>query len=189
LEDEIIGDGVDEFVRDGFSPPGPPENNMFSVALDEGGAVRLFEEGIDNFVGFKLDTGNYGWIRVQFDSTAGEGVGSLTLLDGAYDNTGAPIAAGDQGPSGPASADFDGDGDVDGADFLTWQRGLGTAGAATSNTGDADGDVAVNRMDLQIWRSQFGGSLAAAEAIAIPEPATCTLSAFLIAIALRRRRM
>jgi hypothetical protein len=188
FEGEIIGDGVDEFVRDGFSPPGPPNNNTFSVALDEGGAVRFFAEGIDNFVGFKLASGNYGWIRMQFDPAAGDGAGSLTLLDAAYDNTGAPIAAGDQGPHGPASADFDGDGDTDGQDFLTWQKGLGTVGAATQSTGDADGDLAVNRNDLRIWKSRFGSSAAVAAAASIPEPAAVCLSLPVLALLLIRKR-
>jgi hypothetical protein len=188
FESEIIGDGVDEFVRDGFSPPGPPNNNTFSVALDEGGAVRFFAEGVDNFVGFRLASGNYGWIRVQFDPTAGDGDGSLTFIDGAYDNTGAPIAAGDQGTHGPASADFDGDGDADGQDFLTWQKGLGTTGTATPTTGDADGDLAVNRNDLRIWKSRFGGSPAVAAAASIPEPAAISLSLPAVALLLVRKR-
>jgi hypothetical protein len=187
-EGEIIGDGVDEFVRDQLSPPGPPNNNTFSVGLDEGGAVRFFAEGVDNFLGFKLDGGNYGWIRVQFDSTAGGGDGSLTFLDGAYDNTGAPIAAGDQGPHGPASADFDGDGDVDGQDFLTWQKGLGTTGSATEATGDADGDLAVNRNDLRVWKSRFGSAAAVAAAAAIPEPTAVCLSLPVLALFFVRRR-
>jgi hypothetical protein len=188
FDGEIIGDGVDEFVRDGFSPPGPPDNNTFSVALDEGGAVRFFAEGVDNFVGFKLASGNYGWIRVHYDPTAGDGGGSLTFLDGAYDNAGAPIAAGDQGSHGPASADFDGDGDADGQDFLTWQRGLGTAGTATQSTGDADGDLAVNRNDLRIWKSRFGSSAATAATSSIPEPAAIFLSVPVLGLCLARRR-
>jgi hypothetical protein len=187
-EGELIGDGLEEFVRDGFSSPGPPENNTFSVALDEGGTVRFFAEGVDNFVGFKLASGYYGWIRVQFDSTAGGGVGSLTFIDGAYDNTGAPIAAGDQGPSGPASADFDGDGDVDGEDFLTWQQGLGTAGSATRSTGDANGDLAVTQMDLRIWKSRFGGPAAVVAASTIPEPAAIALSLPILGLLSIRRR-
>ena len=36
------------------------------------------------------------------------------------------------------SADFDGDGDVDTADILTWQRGFGTILGAAHTDGDAD---------------------------------------------------
>jgi hypothetical protein len=40
-------------------------------------------------------------------------------------------------------ADFDADGDVDGADFLTWQRGVGVGGV-THSMGDANGDAVVD---------------------------------------------
>jgi hypothetical protein len=56
------------------------------------------------------------------------------------------------------SADFDGDGDADGADFLIWQRGQGIASGATKAQGDATGDGAVNNLDLVAWKSQFGAA-------------------------------
>jgi hypothetical protein len=55
------------------------------------------------------------------------------------------------------NGDFDGDGHVDGSDFLTWQRGLGVTGA-TPEQGDANGDGAVDAADLAIWQEQFGPS-------------------------------
>jgi spore coat protein CotH len=61
----------------------------------------------------------------------------------------------------PGSADFDADGDVDGGDFLRWQRGLGKP-AAVAGDGDADLDADVDGIDLAIWRNQFGASAAAA---------------------------
>jgi hypothetical protein len=58
----------------------------------------------------------------------------------------------------PLDADFNGDGDADGADFLQWQRGNGTATGATKAQGDADGDGAIDGVDLTIWRGEFGDS-------------------------------
>jgi hypothetical protein len=58
------------------------------------------------------------------------------------------------------SADFDGDGDVDGRDFLAWQRG----------NGDADGNSVSNEDDLAIWQEQYGTSLLVAATTAVPEP-------------------
>jgi hypothetical protein len=55
----------------------------------------------------------------------------------------------------PANADFDANGQVDGHDFLAWQRGLGTVDAA-SEQGDANGDSVVDAADLTIWQEQFG---------------------------------
>jgi hypothetical protein len=67
------------------------------------------------------------------------------------------------------SADFDGDGLVDGADLLAWQRGLGTSGA-TRMAGDADGDGDVDGNDLVIWRQQHGQGSAIAAGANVPEP-------------------
>lgn len=58
--------------------------------------------------------------------------------------------------SSAVSADFDLDGDVDGHDFLTWQRGFGTSPNATHSQGDADIDGSVAAADLAIWQLQYG---------------------------------
>jgi hypothetical protein len=91
----------------------------------------------------------------------------------------APIA-----PSG--DADFDNDSDVDGADFVIWQRGLGTG--TTNGQGDADGNGVVNGADLGVWKGEF----ATAEPVAgaVPEPAAVALAGCVV-VALggpRRRR-
>lgn len=66
-------------------------------------------------------------------------------------------------------ADFNNDGQIDGRDFLIWQRGFGPAG--TNASGDANGDGVVDGADLQVWSSHYGsGSLSAS--VAVPEPAT-----------------
>ena len=54
------------------------------------------------------------------------------------------------------TADFDSDADIDGTDFLTWQRGFGTSSTATKEDGDADGDGTVDEVDLGVWELQFG---------------------------------
>ena len=60
-----------------------------------------------------------------------------------------------QGSSSTNSADFDTDGDIDGRDFLLWQRGFGTPNASKYD-GDADDNDDVDSLDLGIWQSQFG---------------------------------
>jgi hypothetical protein len=68
-------------------------------------------------------------------------------------------------------ADFDDDGDVDGRDFVIWQRGFGTG--TTNAMGDANGSGTVDGADLAIWQSQYnGGALAAAS---VPEPSSALL--------------
>jgi len=53
------------------------------------------------------------------------------------------------------SADFDVDGDVDGADFLRWQRGFGKANAQRAD-GNSDDDSDVDASDLAAWTVSFG---------------------------------
>ena len=87
------------------------------------------------------------------------------------------------------TADFDSDGDIDGADFLTWQRGFGAAGDRAD--GDADGDLFVDADDLAIWRTQFSGKPATAAAAAVPEPTglIAVLLAALAPLTARRSRL
>jgi hypothetical protein len=101
---------------------------------------------------------------------ATNGTGSSTPNDQAYvfDNI---IIEGLTG----ANADFDQDGDVDGSDLLTWQRGFGVG--ATFVDGDANGDGTVDDLDLAIWQSQYGRTSGGLETIAaVPEPASLALA-------------
>jgi pimeloyl-ACP methyl ester carboxylesterase len=61
----------------------------------------------------------------------------------------------------PASADFDDDGDVDGRDFLVWQRG-----------GSPD---SFSAGDLSLWQSQYGNPALNVDAVAVPEPGATEL--------------
>ena len=83
-------------------------------------------------------------------------------------------------------ADFDGDGDVDGSDLLTWQRGLGlSGGAATVAAGNANGDTVIDGADLAVWRSQYGSAVPAVGAV--PEPAAAWMALAAMAGLLGRR--
>jgi len=79
--------------------------------------------------------------------------------------------------SNPSNGDFDGDDDVDGEDFLIWQRGFGSTGQPDATTGDADDDGDVDDADLALWKSHFGGAPAVAAVGAVPEPASLALLA------------
>jgi hypothetical protein len=92
---------------------------------------------------------------------------------------------------GFGSADFDFDSDVDGHDFLIWQRGLGTTNAirldGNANDGE-DGDV--DGGDLALWQATYGAAAATGAAGAVPEPGAAglaLLAAGALARAARRR--
>jgi hypothetical protein len=88
------------------------------------------------------------------------------------------------------SADFDGDGDVDGRDFLIWQRGFGLTGSASPADGDANSDGNVNDADLAIWQTQYASVPTAAAVATVPEPATAVVSliAAIVVTGLRQRQ-
>ena len=178
VEGDIIGDGVEEYVR---SIP------TWSLALDEGGTVTQFDANADNFVGFKLDTGDFGWMRVQYDATS---PGTLTFVDGAYENTGLPIAAGDIGASVAVEGDYNGNNVVDAADYTVWRNNLGLQNGATPSQGDGTGDGKVTPEDYTYWKVRFGngpgqGSIRSA---AVPEPAMLLLVSWAIVPLARSRR-
>lgn len=68
--------------------------------------------------------------------------------------------------------DFDSDGDVDGGDFLAWQRQLGQAGHYPLQQLAADGNVdgAVDFDDLDVWRQYAGRSIHPPPASGMPAP-------------------
>ena len=53
------------------------------------------------------------------------------------------------------NGDFNGDGKVNGQDFLIWQLHYPTASGATPDTGDANGDGKVNGQDFLIWQANY----------------------------------
>ena len=76
------------------------------------------------------------------------------------------------------SADFDGNGVVNGEDFRTWQLGFGTTSTATPGTGDANGDGDVDEEDLFLWQQQYSNPPPLA-VIRVPEP---TSFAFVVGV-------
>ncbi|HMO86848.1 MAG TPA: hypothetical protein PKC18_18210 [Lacipirellulaceae bacterium] len=100
-----------------------------------------------------------------------EGLGLVSVGDVFVDNIVVSLNS-----SAVENADFNGDGIVDGADFVIWQRGLGVG--SSLETGDANADAAVDGQDLAIWSAQFGPvSSASTFAAGVPEPAGMVLLA------------
>jgi hypothetical protein len=90
------------------------------------------------------------------------------------------------------NGDYDGDLDVDGADFLLWQRSFGDS--LEPGTGaDGNGDGHVDAGDLAVWRETFGLSATVPTYSPVPEPAISLptmilLTAVSVACRTRRRR-
>lgn len=132
--------------------------------------------GIDSLLRVSRNTGEIeilddptdGWMHLggsqyQLELTLDGGVGDLLKF-----NTGHQFV-------GIEFADFDTDGDVDGADFLAWQRGFGTTSGASLADGDTNWDGKVNADDLTIWQAQFDSHASSTLAAAVPEPSTAGL--------------
>jgi hypothetical protein len=175
-------------------------NNNAGIPKDviADGQWHFYEWNLDNFDGTNGD-GN-GWTTVS-----GIIAGTQTVADGNHTvdsiilrNAAVPAAStiyidflavnrlgsiADLLVSGPEdNADFDSDSDVDGADFLIWQRGFGQPGDRADGNANPSVDGNVDAADLAVWRTQFGpGAPASIATSAVPEP-TCT--ALLAAIAL-----
>lgn len=82
--------------------------------------------------------------------------------------------------------DFDFDLDVDGADFLVWQREVG---ATLPSPADATRNGVVDAADVAVWQEHFGESPhSSPAATSIPEPLAMTLFVPLFVTALVSRR-
>lgn len=90
-----------------------------------------------------------------------------------------------------ASADANGDGKIDGLDFLVWAQNYGNDPAldlpGSPANGDFNGDGVVDGLDYVIWTEDFGQG--PSDVTIIPEPGSFSLlSLALASFTLRRRR-
>ncbi len=60
------------------------------------------------------------------------------------------------GTSATTAGDYDRDGDVDGKDFLGWQRQFGDNVAPPGSGADGNSDGTVNTADYVVWQDNFG---------------------------------
>ncbi|MBA3482238.1 MAG: PEP-CTERM sorting domain-containing protein [Pirellulales bacterium] len=162
----------------------------YSIAIPNDGQWRriTFDVAPDDFVPSPGNTGpapsataalmGVTHLRILHNPTPGDFLGESNPGSMRVNNI---LAEGDV----VEDADFDGDDDVDGNDFLIWQRGLGVG--TTQPTGDADGNGSVNALDLAVWKAQFG--MPAMQAVAaIPEPASVGLAALAVLAGILARR-
>jgi hypothetical protein len=123
----------------------------------------------------------YGWIGIRITNEAdatGEVVGW-----GYETEQGMSILAGATAPA--IAGDYNGNGQVDAADYVVWRNNNGLMGGATPEQGDGTGDGNVTLEDYNLWRSNFGigagtGAFvhSGAAVQAVPEPQSLVLSLF-----------
>jgi hypothetical protein len=85
------------------------------------------------------------------------------------------------------TGDYDADADADGADFLIWQR---TVGSTTNLDADGNGNGVIDAADLDEWKAALAASaqMSAPNFVAVPEPRTLVYALAGIASILRGNR-
>lgn len=119
------------------------------------GALDLTSAAVDFTALGSLANGEY--IFATYDSlVGGNGFASVLNLPGSlmlhHDTTNKYFSLVGSFQAG-LPGDFDGDGDVDGADFVVWQTSFPTSSGA--GPGDADGDADVDGADFAAWQDSF----------------------------------
>jgi len=99
---------------------------------------------------------------------------SLTLLNEGGDWVGLNLKITELPIPPGIAGDYDDDGDVDGGDFLAWQRALGAA-VPPNQDPDGSGNGMIDAADLAVWKSSFGAASALHAYAAVPEPNAAVL--------------
>jgi sugar lactone lactonase YvrE len=92
--------------------------------------------------------------------------------------------------SQPVVGDYNGNGLVDGADYVVWRDSLGQTGAGLPADGDSDGSV--DNDDYGVWRGHFGNGSGSGSSLggnsAVPEPNSLVILLITGAAIISRRR-
>ena len=189
-------------------------NNDLNITLDSDVLQTLSHGDAFKIIGFSGDIGNVDLsdpfnpipdlaTAPQFtDISVSPNVNALYglnmsvefALDGVYVKFLDPTMVG----SGAIAPDFNGDGVVNGADFLIWQANAGIASGASVLTGDADADGDVDGADFLKWQRNVGkpmpwvgsGSSGGGGLATVPEPTSLIMLVCggMLSLAFGRRR-
>lgn len=178
---DLYADGFQNYTT--VEDPNNP-GQFITTKTDPGTGV----EGLyDAYATYAITTQASGFNQIRFGGPSGVSSGSTeSTAFAAFDNIKLEYV---DVATPTVNADFDGDGDVDGRDFLIWQRtGLIDDGTATQPDGDANGDGFVNTADLVAWGDAYNnGALAGISAV--PEPTSAALLGLaLSSLVLMKRR-
>ncbi|NOZ40597.1 MAG: hypothetical protein GXP24_10270 [Planctomycetes bacterium] len=169
---EVVREGQPAIWFDEGSSAGPNDNTARVVYPKSDGGVMVLELTTDD-IALSAEIAGLPWQTAGTDGifTAEDDVYFVNLSPtGLIERTFQiePVLLGD----------FDGDWDVDGTDFLVWQR-------AKASGADANGDGVVDSKDLAFWQSNFGevGTETGSTAI-VPESSSCLLALVGMSLAL-----
>jgi hypothetical protein len=133
--------------------------------------VTIWRDGVSIYSGSSRGSNNTGLDMYFGDGSSGAGGPTCQVDYFRWDSTGpyepVPVVPGD----------FNGDGNVDGADFVAWQTTFPKAANATLAEGDADGDGDVDGADFVVWQTNFPFGPASVAA-PVPEPSAVILAIF-----------
>jgi rhamnogalacturonan endolyase len=135
----------------------------FALGVADIRTGRLTINGVTQDIAFASTGAWNNWAVLSVDAGLSPGLVNSIKLE----STGQDLANIDELQTSavkpPDSADFDANGQVDGNDFLLWQRGLGATDASPGQ-GDANRDGAVNAADLAVWRNSLASATTASAA-------------------------
>lgn len=142
-----------------------------SITPDEITGIRPGSPGFDASITYELVTSANGFDSLRIGGPSGtvsNGPGAV-----GFDNILLKLV--DLAPGN--SADFNGNGTVDAADYTLWRDNLGLVGTGTQATGDANGDTNIDVADYDVWKSTFGTTLGsgAMQSATVPEPSAVVL--------------
>jgi hypothetical protein len=163
--DSTVGNGIGET----WDEAGGSDDNVLAESFLFGKSV--FNNGRSEWLGYVFDTGaDPNAIVFQYRDAVSDAVveGNVVFVT--------------------SDANFDGDNDVDGIDFLTWQRNVGLGGQTDNSNGDADGSGTIDGGDLAVWESQYGPVPLSAATSAVPEPTTGSLFFLAVSVSMLGRR-
>ena len=176
------------------APIGAPDN----LTWTRNGLVYVQEDGSGNDI-WQLNPDGTGLLQIARAFSEPSGIYDVSELAGYA--PGSILLSSMQGGPAQLSAlispsalkitelklgDFDGDGDVDGDDFLLWQRNFPVLdGTAGSSSGDANGDGNVDGDDFLVWQENFPYPTVLSS---VPEPNSLMLLALGGLLMLRQRR-
>jgi hypothetical protein len=157
----------EEFHR--IRPGGPPDSTSW----------------LDGTADFNFSAGPSAYIAIY-----------RTIADPVVDITSAKLLVNGERPSSliEPSADYNGDGAVDGDDLGWWQTAFALGNHIIWPGVDADGDGDADGAEFLLWQQQLdrGASTAASTATAVPEPAAAAFAVGVLMAAaratIRRRR-